>query len=164
MYKMKKNPLTPTLVCFKSSMLALGTSVASERAESTTNQIKSQCRSEAFGAKQSFLPFLLSDVLFCAELEVWAMSELAWGVTLVFTVSPLPFPFLSFFEFPLGTSAMSFCGSEKNEKVNLSFLLDVWMSFFTLTYRVNPQSLHLVCSFLCDGQELLRVGQSVHDG
>lgn len=36
------------------------------------------------------------------------MSELACGVTLAFTVSPLPFPFLSFFELPLGTSAMSF--------------------------------------------------------
>lgn len=36
------------------------------------------------------------------------MSELVWGVTLAFTVSPFPFPFLSPFELPLGTSAMSF--------------------------------------------------------
>lgn len=38
------------------------------------------------------------------------MSELACGVTLAFTASPFPFPFLSFLELPLGTSAMSFCG------------------------------------------------------
>lgn len=44
------------------------------------------------------------------------MSELACGVTLAFTVSPLPFPFLSFFELPLGTSAMSFY---KREMINL---------------------------------------------
>ena len=45
------------------------------------------------------------------------MSELACGVTLVFTVSPLPFPFLSFFELPLGTSAMSFY---KTQRMDLS--------------------------------------------
>lgn len=54
------------------------------------------------------VPFLVSEVLFWVVLEVWAMSELACGVTLAFTVSPLPFPFLSFLELPLGTSAMSF--------------------------------------------------------
>lgn len=54
------------------------------------------------------LPFLVSAVLFWVVLEVWAMSELAWGVTLVFTVSPFPFPFLSPFALPLGTSAISF--------------------------------------------------------
>lgn len=59
------------------------------------------------------IPFLVSVVLFWAALEVWAMSELACGVTLAFTVSPLPFPFLSFFELPLGTSAMSFCNRDR---------------------------------------------------
>lgn len=53
-------------------------------------------------------PFLVSAVLFWVVLEVWAMSELACGVTLAFTVSPFPFPFLSPFELPLGTSAISF--------------------------------------------------------
>lgn len=59
-----------------------------------------------------YIPFLVSAVLFWAELEVWPMSELDCGVTLAFTVSPLPFPFLSFFELPLGTSAMSFYKKE----------------------------------------------------
>lgn len=36
------------------------------------------------------------------------MSELDCGLTLAFTVSPFPFPFLSPFELPLGTSAISF--------------------------------------------------------
>lgn len=51
------------------------------------------------------------------------MSELACGVTLAFTVSPLPFPFLSFFELPLGTSAMSFYKSDETHlfKLTVSF-------------------------------------------
>lgn len=91
-------------------MLTLGTSAVSETAENSEVSLcvhivyiclclKCECQ---------YIPFLVSAVLFWAEFEVWAMSELACGVTLAFTVSPLPFPFLSFFELPLGTSAMSF--------------------------------------------------------
>lgn len=45
------------------------------------------------------------------------MSELACGVTLAFTVSPLPFPFLSPFELPLGTSAISFWDQRGSKSV-----------------------------------------------
>lgn len=92
-------------------MLTVGTSALSETAVET-NVILCLHSSHAaclicLSLRQR-IPFLASVVLFWAALEVWAMSELACGVTLVFTVSPLPFPFLSFFELPLGTSAMSF--------------------------------------------------------
>lgn len=92
------------------------------------------------------------------------MSELACGVTLAFTVSPLPFPFLSFFELPLGTSAMSFCkkgeqvGSERRrQQLLLSGCSGVVAVLQQSQYRINPEGLHLVGSLLCDGQELLGV-------
>lgn len=100
-------------------MLTLGTRAVSETEARGVTACPHGVNMVAFTALWSHrVPFLVSAVLFCVVLEVCAMSELACGVTLAFTVSPLPFPFLSFFELPLGTSAMSFCRKGKSDSLS----------------------------------------------
>lgn len=151
-------------------MLTVGTSALSETAVETNVIL---CLHSSHTAcliclsLRQRIPFLASVVLFWAALEVWAMSELACGVTLVFTVSPLPFPFLSFLELPLGTSAMSFYkGKETHSNWLHPFsqihairpVLDSYgRRFQTHVYRVNSQCFHLVSSLLCYSQKLLWV-------